>query len=193
MSVSVPLEPTLSVEAPARPAPAARAAEPLPGPLAFSRALAGFALLGVVAVVGDEAGGLSRAPVGLVSAGGALLLTVPALLVAHPFLSLRAAPEALVAAIVRPFQRVGDLALGLVPALLLFRATSGLAPFLLCVALLGMAALGFSLAVRHLVDAERAAGSEGWGVGTMTLLAWGWSGLALLIGARLGIGVLFGA
>lgn len=162
----------------------------LPSAAAFGRALAGFGLLGLVAALGGSAE-VGRAPVGLVSAAGALVLTVPALLVAHPFLSLKASPNALVAAIARPFARVGDLALGLVPTLLLFRATSGLAPALLCFLLLGLAVLGFSLAVRHLVAAERAASPELWAVGKMTLLAWAWSGLAFLIGARLGIGVLF--
>ena len=178
--------------------PAAAAATPaepaLPSPVVFARALVGFALLGVVAALGgDAAQAAQAAPVGLVSAAGALVLTVPALLVAHPFLSLRASPQALVAAIARPFARVGDLALGLVPALLLFRATSGLAPLLLCVFLLGLAALGFSLAVRHLVAAERSANPQVWAVGKMALLAWAWSALAALIGARLGVSVLFGA
>ncbi len=163
----------------------------LPSALAFGRALLGFGLLGLVAAMGGDAAGVSRAPVGLVSAAGALVLTVPALLVAHPFLSLRAAPQALLAAITRPFARVGDLALGLVPTLLLFRATSGLAPLLLCAFLLGLAGLGFSLAIRHLVAAERAANPQVWAVGKMSVLAFGWSALAFLIGARLGVGVLF--
>lgn len=204
MSVSVPLHAPLdpavqasaAVPAASEPrgatSPSAAGPAPLPSPLAFARALAGLGLLGLVAVVGGD-GGLARTPVGLVSAGGALLLTVPALLVAHPFLELRAAPQALLAAIARPFQRVGDVALGLVPALLLFRATSGVAPALLCLALLGLAALGFSLAVRHLVDAERVASPERWAVGKMAMLAWAWSGLALLVGARLGVGLLLGA
>lgn len=162
----------------------------LPSPLPFVRGLAGYALLGAVAAIGgaDVAG---HAPVGVVSAAGALVLTVPALLVAHPFLSLRAAPQALVAAIAWPFARVGDLALGLVPTLLFFRATSGLAPAFLCLMLMGLATLGFAASIRHLIEAERTVNPETIGVGKMVLLAWAWSGLAFLIGARLGVGVLF--
>ncbi|MDP2310120.1 MAG: hypothetical protein Q8P18_29150 [Pseudomonadota bacterium] len=165
---------------------------PLPSPLALARGLLGYALLGAVAALGTDPAAASQAPVGLVSAVGALALTVPALLVAHPFLTLRAAPQALVAAIARPFSRTGDLALGLVPTLLLFRATSGLAQLLLALMLVSAAALGFSLAIRNLVAAESGASPDSWSVWKMTLLAWGWSGLAALIGARLGIGVLWG-
>lgn len=184
MSVSLPLDPALAT-------PAAAPTDPveLPSPLAFGRALGGYALLGVIAALGG-AEGASQAPVSAVSTVGALVLTVPALLVAHPFLSLRAAPEALLGAIARPFARVGDLALGLVPTLLLFRATSGLAPLLLAAMLVGLACLGFSLAVRHLVQAERSANPDYWAVARMSMLAWAWSGLALLIGARLALGFL---
>jgi hypothetical protein len=171
--------------------PSAHGELPLPSPAALARALLGFTLLGAVAALGTDPGATSHAPVGIVSAVGALALTVPALLVAHPFLTLRAAPQALVAAIARPFTRTGDLALGLVPTLLLFRATSGLAQLLLALMLLGAAGLGFSLAVRNLVAAEAAASPDAWSVWKMRLLACAWSGLAALVGVRLGIGVLF--
>ena len=178
--------PTSTGDAEARPADA-----PLPSPSGLARALVGYALLGGVAALGTGAEAATQAPVGLVSAVGALALTVPALLVAHPFLTLRAAPQALVAAIARPFARTGDLALGLVPTLLLFRATSGLAQLLLAVMLVGAATLGFSLAIRNLVAAESETSADSWSVWKMTLLAWAWTGLAALIGGRLGIGVIF--
>lgn len=163
--------------------PAVEAPISFPTPLAFVRGLAGYALLGVVAALGGPEV-VHHGGAGLISGAGALVLTVPALLVVHPFVGLRAPPEALVAAILRPFARVGDVCLGLTPALLLFRATSGLAPALLALALFGSAILGFSLSIRELVRAEPGA------VGRMTLLAWAWSGLAALIGARLAIGLL---
>ena len=160
---------------------------PMPGPLEFGRALLGLGLLGLVATLGGD---VSGAPSGLVSGVGALTLTVPALLVAHPFLALRASPQALLAAIARPFTRVGDVALGLAPTLLVFRATSGLAPALLALSLLALAILGFSLATRHLVEAERLATADLWSLGKTTALVWAWSGLAFLIGARLAVGFL---
>ncbi|MDP2316997.1 MAG: hypothetical protein Q8P41_29155 [Pseudomonadota bacterium] len=181
----------MSVSNPALALPTSVAlALPLPTSVELARAIAGYALLGGVAALGAGEAAVSHAPVGLVSAVGALALTVPALLVAHPFLTLRAAPQALVAAIARPFTRTGDVALGLVPTLLLFRATSGLAQLLLALMLVGAAGLGFSLAIRNLVQTEADASEDSWSVWKMTLLAWAWSGLAALIGARLGIGVL---
>jgi len=191
MLVALPADTHLEVPLAAAATPAVTApAVPLPSSAELARALSGFALLGAVAALGTGEAA-SHAPVALVSAVGALALTVPALLVAHPFLSLRATPQALVSAIARPFTRAGDLSLGLVPALLLFRATSGLAPLLLVLMLVGAAALGFSLAVRNLVAAESAVSTSSWDTWKMTLLAWGWSALAGLIGIRLGIGVLF--
>lgn len=184
--------PALSSPLPSNPVSESAPDVPLPSPAALARGLLGYALLGAVAALGTDPAAISHAPVGLVSAVGALALTVPALLVAHPFLTLRAAPQALVAAIARAFARVGDLALGLVPTLLLFRATSGLAQLLLALMLVGVGTLGFSLAIRNLVTAESKASADSWSVWKMTLLAWAWSGLAALIGARLAIGVAFG-
>ena len=160
-----------------RPTPA------FPSPLAFVRGLAGYALLGTVAALGGT-NLVHHGSAGVVAGAGALVLTVPALLVIHPFLGLRAPPESLVAAILRPFSRIGDVCLGLTPALLLFRATSGLAPVLFGLALLGCGTLGFSLSIRELVRAE------GDSPARMTLLAWAWAGLAALIGARLAFGLL---
>jgi hypothetical protein len=182
------VHPDLTALNPSNPRPALA----LPSPLGFVRALVGFGLLGGVAALGagDAAGGI--APTGVVSATGALALTVPALLVAHPFLELRAAPQALLTAVARPFVRCGELALALVPVMLLFRATSGLAELLLCLFLLGIAGLGFSLAIRHLLAAEAETGSGVWASAKMAALVWGWAGLAGLIGARLGLGLLLG-
>ncbi len=164
----------------------------LPSPAAFARSLAGYALLGGVAILGSRAGA-SASPVLLLPAVGCLLLTVPALLVAHSFLGLRAGPGALLTAIARPFSRVGEVALGLVPALLLFRATSGaLAETVLLGMGLTLAILGFTLAIRHVIAAETATTPGLGGVLKMYGLTWAWAALAALIGARLAAGVLLG-
>lgn len=152
-----------------------------PSPVALLRGLAGYAALGVVGTLGgDDA--LAGSPVALVTAGGMLLLTVPALLVAHQYLRLAAPPTAILAALARTFARCGDVALGAVPAVLLFTATSALGGPMVALLLGGIALLGFALAVGRLARAETLAHG---GPARMGLLAVAWCGLSALVGLRL--------
>ena len=114
-------------------------AEPVPEPVVapdsvgvwrILRATSGFLLLGLVGTLTPHATPehlLQTAPSGLLVHLGALALTGPTLLVAHPFLGLEASPDRLVVALGRAFARAGDLALGLVPFLLFFAATTQVA------------------------------------------------------------------
>jgi len=107
-------------------------AEPAPlRPLALLRATGGWLLLAGVALAAAPAALAESAPLTLAAPAGALLLTVPALLVGHQFLNLRAAPSALLGALLRGYCGAGDVALGLTPLALLFSATSGLGPLIL--------------------------------------------------------------
>lgn len=173
---------------PAQVTPAAEAAraDVAPSPLELTRALLGYALLGIAGMLGDGAHGLSASPVALVSGAGMLLLTVPALVVAHQYLKLSASPAAIVGEIGRVFTRCGDLALGAVPALLLFSVTSGLGGFMLGALLTGVGALAFFVVIRRLFAAEMAAsGGRDWA--SMVVLTLGWAGLTSLVGLRLAL------
>ena len=114
----------------------------LPTPMEMGRAALGFAALGLCASLGSESldAASHTAPSGLIVQAGAMLLTGPALLVGHQFLGLEASVPSLVDAMARAFVRTGTVALGLVPAVLFFSATSGLAPVLFGLAMVGMGA-----------------------------------------------------
>lgn len=166
----------------------------LPTPLEMGRAALGFTALGVCAALGassaQSAAGL--APNGLIVQAGALVLTGPALLVGHQFLGLEASVPSLVDAMARAFVRTGTVALGLVPAVLFFSATSGLAPVLFGLAMVGMGANGLLDAMLGMRDAERAAGDDkgrGLREAKIQLLALGWAVLAGLIGIRIAFGL----
>ncbi len=91
-------------------------------------AMGGFALLGLAAGLGSGIVevALRSLPGTLVVAAGTAVLATPALLVAHQLLRFSARPEDLVGALSGAFVQVGRVALGLVPVMLFFAATSGL-------------------------------------------------------------------
>src|SRR5688572_24939495 len=96
--------------APEAPSPAAPSGvAPTPGELLS--AVLGFALLGLAAGLGsgDTGESVRAIPSGLLAGGGALVLTGPALVVAHQFLGLGGRPEALVAALGRGFTTAGTV------------------------------------------------------------------------------------
>lgn len=154
---------------------------------AIGRAALGYLLLPAVgfATLGPDLPGavLSAAAV----PAGSLLLTLPALLVVHEVMGLSTPPSALLGAVGRAFVGAGEVALGLAPALLLFAATTGDAPWLFVTGLAALGATFLLLAVRALdrLHAEAAAGTRA----RMFLLARGWALLALLVGGRLWVDV----
>lgn len=171
-------------------ADAAPAVSPLT-PVELARGLAGYVLLPAVGVValgvrtGDAAALVHQVLLGATVPTGALLLSVPGLLVGHQVLDLRSAPAALLAAVGRAFLRVGEVALGLCPALLLFTLTTGSAPALMLAALAGLGLAFLLLATRALAREEARAGAELGPQLKMALLARAWAGLVLLVGLRL--------
>lgn len=153
----------------------------LPSPADLARGLAGYVLLGLVGgLTGDDP--VAAAPAAAVTAGGMLLLTVPALLVAHQYLRLSAAPASLLGELARTFVRCGELALGALPVVLLFAATSALGGPVATLVLAGLAGMGFTLATRRLVRAEARADGSAW---RMSVLAVGWCALAAMVGLRI--------
>lgn len=154
--------------------------------------LAGYVALPGIALL--DAAGPSTLSAGVAAPVAALLLSVPSLLVGHQYLGLHADPRALLADVGRVFVHCGRLALGLVPAVGLYAATTRLGPIALAVAL---AAIGFGsvrLAKRRLDRREAAARPDAtdaadrrFRMGALTLA---WSVLSLLIGARMGFTLL---
>ncbi len=147
------------------------------------RGLSGFAFLGLAgAMGGDES--LRAAPAALTTGVGMLLLTLPALLVGHQLLGLKAEPATLVVAMARVFARCGDIGLAAVGVVVLFSATSSLGPLVFAMVSAGIGILGFALVIRQLVRIENNAFS-------MFILTVGWALLAALIGARIFLPFLF--
>jgi Trk-type K+ transport system membrane component len=176
---------------------AASAVEPSP-PVAvpaFGRVLLAFVgllALGVSAGLGTSSvEALGRfAPAALVVGAGAVLLSSPPLLVAHQLLQLQARPDALGAVLARGVVRLGQLAAGLVPLLLWFAATSGLAPFLAPLALYGAGVFALGSTAMELVAAEVATGERDLArASRMGLLVTGWCGLVSLVALRLSVDV----
>lgn len=174
----------------APPITAAPAVAPLT-PVDLARGLAGYLLLPAVGVValgvrtGDPAALAHPILLGAAVPTGALLLSVPGLLVGHQVLNLRSAPTAPLAAVGRAFLRVGEVALGLCPALVLFTLTTGSAPALMLAALAGLG-LSFLLLSTRALDREEARASAELGPRLkMAFLARAWAGLVLLVGLRL--------
>lgn len=153
----------------------------LPAPSELLQGFLGFAALGICAGLGaGEVATAGRSlPAGLLVTGGALMLTAPALIVAHQFMGLRASPDALVGALARGFSVTGRAALGLCPAMLLFSATSDLwlVLFPLAIALAG--ALGLLYTLQRLIEAE-----GGPDLRLLGLIA-AWAGLVSLVALRL--------
>lgn len=190
-NLAIALQPPLDDAAPA----VEPALEPVPPFPRVLSALCGLALLGAVTGLGTGSTHMAaRAiPSALSIGGGAVLLTGPALLVAHQFLGLQGRPEDLVAALVRAFCRLGDLSLGLVPLVGLFSVTSRLGPAVMA---LGFATAGAFALIRltgELMVIERNTPEEGRlkREGTMALLTFGWAALFVAIVLRLAFGVLF--
>jgi hypothetical protein len=148
---------------------------------------AGLAALGACAGLGAGAFdvALRAVPAGLVVAAGAVILTGPALVVAHQYRGMAAPPEALVGALSRGFTACGRVALGLSPALLFFSATSGLWAACYCLFMAAAGSAGGVVAARELLRAEAASG-QGPGIAGLTL---SWSALAALIALRIGWGM----
>lgn len=155
-----------------------------PSPVGVVRALAGFTLAGLVS---GPLGGTTTLLAGLLAPSGALLLTVPALLVVHQYLGLRAPPRALVHVIARAFCRSGDLALALAPTLLLFATTSELGPVLFALTLFGNGAFTLLGTVLDLHAAEGRHNEQLAQRAQMFFLAVSWAGLAALIALRISL------
>lgn len=175
--------------------PAAAAAPPATclEPPELSRVLTGIAgvfALGCVAALGGHGALAHVAPSGLWIGLGSLVLTAPALLVAHQFMGLDAAPEEVVAVLGETVARGGRLALGLVPFQAFFSATTERGPllFALALALLGGASLVFG--GRHVVDAERRVTEDVLQRARAQSLVLGWGMLTVLVGLRLAWAVL---
>ncbi len=115
---------------------------------------------------------------------GAVVLTAPALLALHQFLGLDAAPERLVLALSRAVVAGGRIALGLVPVMLFFAATSTLWPVALAaaVAIPGLAMA--CVALLGLRDAETEALIM---PPRFALLLVAWAGLSLAIAVRIAV------
>ena len=149
----------------------------------------GFVLLPCVGLLDQM--GVSDMPLAVAPPLAALFLSVPSLVVGHQYLGLNAEPTALMADVGRVFVRAGRLALGLVPVVGLFAATTGLGPMALALALLGIGVVSVELARRQLVRREVAGHTAGSPFpARMVLLATAWAGLSLLIAARMGLMLL---
>lgn len=146
--------------------------------IAAMAAVAGAAALGAA-----EPAVLVRAlPALAAPALGAVVLTAPALLAVHQFLGLDAAPERLVAALGRAVVAGGQIALGLVPVVLFFAATSTLWPVALAAA---VAIPGIAMAAVAIMGLRDAEGDALVMPPRFALLLVGWAGLALAIAARI--------
>jgi len=172
--------------------PTAEEGSALPGASTVGRAVIGFALIGLVTALGSSGleGATRVLPAALVVDLGALVLTGPALLVGHQYLGLEAEVTELVGVLSWVFCRAGTVALGLCPALLFFSATSGLAPSLLVLSLVGITGMALLDGYSGLLSAERAAGSEDsqrMRAVKMQGLVLFWMGLTALVGLRLGL------
>jgi len=162
-----------------------------PGRIALG--LAGYLALPVVGLLDMGGGGSLGA--GVAPPVAALALSVPSLVVGHQFLGLTASPRDLMADVGRVFVQTGRLALGLVPVVGLFAATTGLGPLALVVSLALIGLVSLELARRRLIRRERAATVDRTDVShgermRMVLLATAWSVLAFFIAARMGLSFL---
>ena len=155
--------------------------------------LAGYLALPVVGLL--DVAGPGLLPTAIAPPIAAMLLSVPSLVVGHQYLGLSASPRDLMADVGRVFVQTGRLALGLVPAVGLYAATTGLGPAALALALTGIGLASVELARRRLIRRERATHAAGPPTTPgqrlrMVLLATAWAALALLIAARLGATLL---
>ncbi len=151
-------------------------------------ACAGLSLLGLCVGLGsgDMGMALRSAPTVVLTGLGALVLTGPALLIAHQFLGYRAPPDALIGALVRGFVACGRLALGLSPFVLFFSVTSRVWLGAGAAALVVVAGVGFVATGGWLREAEASSRQDDSFKRPIGGLVWGWSMLTALIAARLG-------
>jgi hypothetical protein len=159
----------------------------------LSRVLVGMAgtlALGTVAAFGSHGALLHVAPSGLWIGAGSLVLTAPALLVAHQFMGLDAAPDEVVAVLGETVARGGRLALGLVPFQAFFSATTERGPGLFALALAGIGLAAQAFAGRHVVDAERRCTTNLAQRARAHSLVLGWGVLTVLVALRLAWAVL---
>lgn len=155
-------------------------------PLRLLRAGGGYALLGLAAALGSPdmliETGLEAA---LLPVAGAGILTVPAMLVAHQTLALKASPSSLLRALARSFFDGGDVGLALGPVMLLFLLTTDVTSVIFAFLYSGLGMIALCMSVLRLLRAEREAdGPIGATVG-VGALALGWATLAGLIALRL--------
>ncbi len=152
--------------------------------VAVLRATVGFGVAGLSA---SNLTSLTTVEAGLLAPAGALLLTVPALLVVHQYLGLLAPPRELLHVIARAFVRSGELALATTPILLLFSATSAQGPPLFFLLLFGNGAFTLAGAVLDLHSAEERHSAGLAKRAEMFCLASAWAGLAALIALRISL------
>ena len=192
--------PDLEAEAAPRPRDSAAAAPPprsfdlarlddaAPSWLAVAGALSGHLVLGACFALGRSLRTGGDVPLAAVfgtlgAQVGGLCFAIPSLLVLHPFLGMRARPEALLRALAWAAVRHGRLALALAPIALLFcaagRVTTGV--HLLC--FYGLGGLGCWTLLRAVVAAEVQANPRG--VEGATLLAFAWTVLTAAVGISL--------
>ena len=148
-----------------------------------------LALAGAVGGIGAPFDEQAVPTTHLWSGMGALVLTVPALLVAHQFLGLQARPEQALTGMTTAFLKGGDLALGLTPFLLFFSATTSRGPAMLGILVACIGAAGLWIAGRAVVDAERATQSPLGLLARAQALAMVWASLAMAIVIRVALGV----
>jgi hypothetical protein len=191
--------PTAALEPPGLAFPVPQAPTlPLPPALGLVRAVLGFMLLGALAGAGSpSASVLLGIRASVVPVAGALLLTTPALLVTDQWRQGRASPTAKAAAVLRSFVGCGDIALALLPILLLFSLTTNRSAAVWALLDLALGALGIVLAVSRLAKVEASALKEPGDPtpqpgdatsGTLLHLAWG--ALTALIALQLALPLL---
>lgn len=161
----------------------------VPNGLEIGLGLVGYLALPFVGLL-DTAGGPGVLVAAIAPPLAALFLSVPSLLVGHQYLGLLASPGDMLRDIGQVFVRCGQLALGLVPAVGLYAATSSLGPVALMVALLAIGTTSVVLARRRIEQREASINPSPRGRLRMSALAIGWSALSLLVGARLGLELL---
>lgn len=180
--------PTLKPSAPA--APTSTLAPPTGTQLLV--AAGGFFALGLAASLGSGSAATitHNLPGTLFTSIGALVLTGPALLVAHQFLRLEASPVALATALGRGFHVSGRLALGLAAPMLFFSATSTIWTTLLTLALFAIGAMGLHATLTWLVNVETRAGADLAKQTHMYLLSLAWCALTGLTALRIAVDAL---
>ncbi|HVI03251.1 MAG TPA: hypothetical protein VM869_31360 [Enhygromyxa sp.] len=185
-------ESTFPIHSPPDPVALPGLAHPVPAPFRpreLALALLGLLALGGAAALGGPAmgPGLRLIPSVLLVELPALGLTAPALIAAHQFLRLGAAPEQLAAALGRALIHAGRVAGGLAVVVLFFAATTRLATPMLAVALAGVGVFTSATACVELTAVERRAARTV--APAFTLLLIGWLSLSWLVALRVGADV----